>query len=121
MDVLEFRNRLTEDHERFSRGFIQIRADDVRETVDAEHQNGRFWPAPLIQINPDSVPGGTIDESVEAGIMDSGCAKIFRIKSPDDIFGRQTVLHRHQRDAIEVAYHGESYALTTGTGSGKSL
>jgi ATP-dependent helicase YprA (DUF1998 family) len=30
-------------------------------------------------------------------------------------------LHRHQRDAVEVAQTGSSYVLTTGTGSGKSL
>jgi len=30
-------------------------------------------------------------------------------------------LHRHQRDAVEVARTGTSYVLTTGTGSGKSL
>jgi hypothetical protein len=54
-------------------------------------------------------------------VLDAECAKIFRIKSPADTFGKPMVLHRHQRDAIEVALTGESYVLTTGTGSGKSL
>ena len=31
------------------------------------------------------------------------------------------MLYRHQRDAIDVARRSESYVLTTGTGSGKSL
>ena len=121
MDVFEFRNRLIEDYERFSRSFTQIRAEDVRDAVEVAYRGGRFWPAPLIQINPNFVSGGTIDELVEASLLDSECAKIFRIKSPEDAFGKPMVLHRHQRDAVDVARRGESYVLTTGTGSGKSL
>ena len=121
MDVFEFRDRLIEDYERFSRSFTRIRAEDVRDAVELAYRGDRFWPAPLIQINPNFVPGGTIEELVGAGLLDAECAKIFRIKSPEDTFGKPMVLHRHQRDAIDVARGGESYVLTTGTGSGKSL
>ena len=34
---------------------------------------------------------------------------------------REISFHRHQTDAFEVAYRRESYVLTTGTGSGKSM
>lgn len=102
MDVFEFRDRLIEDYESFSRSFTQIRAEDVRDAVEVAYRGGRFWPAPLIQINPNFVPGGTIDELVGTGLLDAECAKIFRIKSPEDTFGKPMVLHRHQRDALDV-------------------
>lgn len=121
MDVFEFRNRLIEDYGRFSRSFTQIRADDIRDIVESAYRAGRFWPAPLIQINPNFVSAGTIDELVEARLLEAECAKVFRMKFPEDSFGKPIKLHRHQRDAIDVARHGESYVLTTGTGSGKSL
>ena len=35
--------------------------------------------------------------------------------------GKALRLHQHQEDAIRTAQRGESYVLTTGTGSGKSL
>lgn len=52
------------------------------------------------------------------------CAEIFQADKketsprPD---GRPLTFHLHQRQAIEAAQAGDSYALTTGTGSGKSL
>ena len=38
MDVFEFRDRLIEDYQRFSRSFTQIRAEDIRGAVEAAYQ-----------------------------------------------------------------------------------
>ena len=121
MDVFAFRDELVSDYERFSRSFTSIRSNDIRQTVDAAYVGGRFWPAPLIQLNPNFVAGGYIDDFVSDGTLDERCAKIFRLKDAGDTFGKPLCLHKHQADAIEIARHRESYVLTTGTGSGKSL
>jgi hypothetical protein len=50
------------------------------------------------------------------------CERIFRFgKTQDGAPGMPLTLHRHQEDAIHIAHRRESYVLTTGTGSGKSL
>ncbi len=121
MDVFAFREELIAEYARFSRSFTRIRADDISHEVDASYDAGRFWPAPLIQLNPNFEPGGYIDDLVADGALDAECAKIFRLKRPTETSGERLLLHRHQADAIEIAKRGESYVLTTGTGSGKSL
>jgi ATP-dependent helicase YprA (DUF1998 family) len=121
MDVFDFRDRLVNDYERFSRSFTKISAEDIESAVETAYREGRFWPPPLIQLNPNFVSGGSIDDLVSNGVLDRECAKIFRLKSKDDTFGKPMVLHKHQREAIDIAEKGESYVLTTGTGSGKSL
>ncbi len=121
MDVFAFREELVSEYERFSRSFTNIRAEDILNAVNKAYAGGRFWPAPLIQLNPNFVPGGSIDDLVSKGTLDEECAKVFRIKKTTDKFGKPLVLHQHQADAIDVAGRNESYVLTTGTGSGKSL
>jgi hypothetical protein len=121
VDVFEFRKRIVEDYERFSRSFCKIKAEDIARFVDTEYRAEKFWPAPLIQLNPNFVPGGTIEDLVDAELLHEECRKIFRVgKTPGDV-GKAMRLHKHQEDAIRVAQQGESYVLTTGTGSGKSL
>jgi superfamily II DNA/RNA helicase len=122
MDVFEFRDRLVGEYQRFTRSFVSIRAADIKAHVDAEYTAGRFWPAPMVGLNPAFVPGGEIGKFVSEGLLHRECERIFRFgKSEDGAPGSPLNLHRHQEDAIRIAKKRESYVLTTGTGSGKSL
>jgi len=58
---------------------------------------------------------------VDRGLLHPGVRDIFRYRTPDDPIGHEIAFHRHQTDAIEIAARRESYVLTTGTGSGKSM
>jgi len=120
VDVFEFRETLIEEYERFSRSFTRIRATDIKDNVDEEYARGRFWHPPLIQLNPNFVPAGQVDQLVSEGLLTDECRNIFRAgKEKNGSLGVPMTLHKHQDDAIRIAQKRESYVLTTGTGSGK--
>jgi len=121
LDVFEFRANLVNEYSDFTRSFTRIKADDIRTFIDAEYDSQKFWPEPLIQVNPNFKEGGTVEAFVEAGHLHPMCADIFRFGKSDSSAGYSLPLHKHQAEAISLAAAGESYVLTTGTGSGKSL
>jgi ATP-dependent helicase YprA (DUF1998 family) len=109
------------DYRSFVEGFLNIGDEQVRSTVKGEIADGLLWPEPWLALNPSFEPGGTIGALVDEGMLHPACRDIFRHRAATDPEGRELALHRHQRDAVEIARRGESYVLTTGTGSGKSL
>lgn len=121
MDVFGLRETIIGDYAQFTRSFTKVRAPDIRAFLDAEYERGRFWPAPLIQLNPSFVAGATVQELVREGVLHEECGRIFRIGKDAGGPGEDLRLHRHQEEAIRIAQAGRSYVLTTGTGSGKSL
>jgi ATP-dependent helicase YprA (DUF1998 family) len=122
MDVFTFRDRLVAEYQRFTRSFVTIRAPDIKTHVDREYDAERFWPAPMVQLNPAFVPGGDIWAFVAEGLLHPECERIFRYgETSDGNPGTALTLHKHQEEAIRIAKRRESYVLTTGTGSGKSL
>jgi ATP-dependent helicase YprA (DUF1998 family) len=121
MDVFDFRQQLVNEYERFTRSFTRIRAEDIRAFVDAQYGSQRYWPEPLIQVNPNFKSGGTVEKLVADGQLNPACSDIFRLGKSASSAGFTLPLHKHQAEAISLAAAGESYVLTTGTGSGKSL
>jgi ATP-dependent helicase YprA (DUF1998 family) len=115
MNVFDLDSSIIRDYERFARSFTEIRALDIREQIDAIYATGRFWPEPLISINPHYERDVSVAELVTEGQLHPNTAEIFRVNS------QPIVLYRHQAQAIAKASGGNSFVVTTGTGSGKSL
>lgn len=121
MDVFKFRKHLVDEYSDFTRSFTRIKADDIRNFVNAQYDSQKFWPEPLVQVNPNFKEGGTVESFVDAGHLHPLCAEIFRFGKSAASAGHSLPLHKHQAEALSLAAAGESYVLTTGTGSGKSL
>ncbi|MCF0221489.1 MAG: DEAD/DEAH box helicase [Fibrobacter sp.] len=121
-NIFGYRDAVVEEYRRFSRSFTKFRASDIKSVVDAEYDNGRYWPDPLIQINPNYQTNGTIDDLCQNGTLDYECSKIFKVKKDENgNNGKVMTLYQHQTQAISLAAQNQSYVVTTGTGSGKSL
>ncbi|NNK96562.1 MAG: DEAD/DEAH box helicase, partial [Desulfobacterales bacterium] len=121
MDVFKYRDRIVTDYRSFTTSFTKIKADDIRGFVTGRYDSGHYWPPPLVQLNPAYVSAQNIEHLVSAGRLHSTCQDIFRFGREGSNPGISAQLHKHQQDAIDIAKRDESYVLTTGTGSGKSL
>ena len=121
MDAFGVLDEVLADYQSFVNGFLNIQDDRVRQKVEREIEDGLLWPEPWLALNPAFEPGGTVGELVDRGVLHPPAREIFRVRTEEDRFGRELTFHRHQVDAFEVANRRESYVLTTGTGSGKSM
>ena len=52
LDVFALRDSVVGEYQRFATSFTTIHAPDIRRQVDAMYAESRYWPEPLIQINP---------------------------------------------------------------------
>ena len=115
LDVFALRDSVVGEYERFATSFTTIHAPDIREQVEGIYAGNRYWPEPLIQINPGYKRSTDVGALVANEVLDPGCTDIFRVN------GEALSLYKHQEQAIALATAGESFVVTTGTGSGKSL
>lgn len=117
MSVFDLHANLIRDYQRYVQSFLSIADDRIRQFVKTKLlEENVFWPDALLQLNPSYRLAQSVDDLAAAGTLAPATAKIFRTPT-----GEPIQLYQHQCDAISRASKKQSYVVTSGTGSGKSL
>jgi hypothetical protein len=117
MDVFAVHEQVIADYRAFTSGFVEVRDKHIKAFVDQQFDDGVQWPDPWVGLNPSFATGWSVPELVRDGLLHPETERIFRRKTAPQDAGRDPlVLHRHQRQAVEIARTGASYVLTTGAG-----
>lgn len=119
-NVFGFRDQLISEYSSFSRSFSRIAAPDIRDEVERQYADGRYWPEPLVQINPNYQRKGTVQQLVAEGVLHSACTDLFQVGKAEEA-PQPLHLYAHQMQALAKGQGKQSFVVTTGTGSGKSL
>ena len=123
-DIFAVHQRLISEYRDYNEGAAVIRDDRIAKFFDADLDAKSQWPDPWLSLNPFFADGGSVTDLVTEDWLHPECANIFQTGKSDTAItcdGSPIRFYRHQRDAIRAARGGDSYVLTTGTGSGKSL
>ena len=123
-DIFAVHQRLISEYRDYTEGAAVIRDDRIAKFMDADLDAKTQWPDPWLSLNPFFADGGSVVDLADQGLLHPECAKIFQTDKTEGgavCDGQPILFYRHQRDAIRAAGGGDSYVLTTGTGSGKSL
>jgi hypothetical protein len=77
MTIFNLDRYVVQEYERFARSFTNIRANDLKDKIENAYAGNRFWPEPMIQLNPRFKRGSTVDRLVQTGDLIPGVAKSF--------------------------------------------
>ena len=117
MSIFNLHSQVLADYQHFVRSFFII--DDQRARDYVQHallKEARLWPDFLLQVSPSYARQATVEQIARRGELHAETARIFC-----DNNGGPFHLYQHQVEALARAHAGESYVVTSGTGSGKSL
>ncbi|HNW74278.1 MAG TPA: DEAD/DEAH box helicase [Bacteroidales bacterium] len=111
MQAFKVHQAVVEDYKNYLNSFTLIKDRRIKEKVEEAFKGSFFLPDALIQFNPSYKTDLTLDELEEERLIEPDLKKIF---------GNYRLYH-HQVEAIRKGVNGESFVVTSGTGSGKSL
>ncbi|QUW02005.1 DEAD/DEAH box helicase [Chloracidobacterium validum] len=115
--IFDLHQHVLADYRDFVQSFIQIADERARDFIEqALRREERLWPEPLLQLSPAYRRAANVDDLAAQGLLCAETAAIFR--RPD---GRPFELYQHQVESVQKAARGESFVVTSGTGSGKSF
>lgn len=112
LDVFQLRGQVVDEYRGYVQSFVNVLDPRIDQFVRGRLEAGELWPDAVLQLNPAFEMDQTLGALAADGVLTPETASFF---------GTDRRLYRHQREAIDIALLGESYVVTTGTGSGKSL
>ena len=77
VNIFDLDKALVDRYAAFARSFSTIKAPDITEQVNAIYDLGKFWPDPLITINPHFEQGSSMDQLADDGVVDTALRQIF--------------------------------------------
>lgn len=115
--IFNLHSSVLEDYRNFVRSFFTIADERARDFVDHTlMEQAELWPEPLLQLSPSYARAASVDELATQRTITAEAAALFRTSN-----GSPFYLYQHQVEALKKATKRESYVVTSGTGSGKSL
>lgn len=110
-NIFQLRDRVIADYREYIESFLKIKDSRVKQFVREQLDRGTLWQDPLVQLNPAYETGAKIADLIADGTLHPDCDRFFSGYN----------FYRHQEQAFRCYRRDQSYVLTTGTGSGKSL
>ena len=62
MTIFDLDRHVVREYERFARSFTSIQAPDLNRKTTEAYDGNRFWPEPMIQLNPRFKSAGTVGQ-----------------------------------------------------------
>lgn len=104
MNIFDIHGQVIDRYQQYVRSFLAIADDDISQFIEYEIFDERaLWPDALIQLNPAYQRTVTVENLVQASVLQHGCTEIFR-----DEANQSLRLYQHQEEAIRRGVQGAS-------------